>query len=150
MKRVLRLAALFGVVALGCACDESKSPAEKSSLRVALPDGWKATSMSGGLQVGPSGRVVLQLESTTRPFPAAQDFVTAVQEEGVEIEEKESLETFVGVRYSVAVEGGERRPAFLGVRQTGPRTIWCSTTAGVKRDEIEAAMTVCRSLSWEG
>ena len=59
------------------------------------------------------------------------------------------VETFLGVRYSVELEGG-KRAAFLGVRQTGPRTIWCSTTSSVRPEEIEAAMTVCRSLSWEG
>ena len=64
---------------------------------------------------------------------------------------REAVESFVGVRYAVDVEGAEeQRDAFLGVRKTGPRTIWCSTTASAKRDEVEAAMTVCRSLSWEG
>ena len=99
--------------------------------------------------MGPQGRVVLQLESTTRPLPTADAFVAAVRAEGVEILEKESVDTFIGVRYAVSAEG-VKRDAFLGVRQTGPRTIWCSTTASAKREEVEAAMTVCRSLSWEG
>lgn len=143
------LAVALGVAASSCTCAESAKPPEKSSLRVPLPDGWKAAAMTGGLQVGPSGRTVLQLESTTRPFPTAQEFVTAVEGQGVEVEEKELVETFLGVRYSVELEGG-KRAAFLGVRQTGPRTIWCSTTSSVRPEEIEAAMTVCRSLSWEG
>lgn len=114
-----------------------------------LPDGWRAVPVTGGLQVGPSGRIVLQLESTTRPFPDAGAFVKALEAEGAEVLEKESVDTFLGVRYSVTSEG-EARDAFLGVRQTGPRTIWCSTTGSANKDEVEAAMTVCRSLSWEG
>ncbi len=125
-------------------------PAEpRSSLRVPLPDGWRATGFSGGLQVGPQGRVVLQLESTTKPFPQPEAFVAAVLAEGVEILEKESVDTFIGVRYSMSADGA-KRDAFLGVRQTGPRTIWCSTTGSARSAEVEAAMTVCRSQSWEG
>lgn len=134
-------------VVLLAACDDTKpAPVEpRSSLRVPLPDGWKASAVSGGLQVGPQGRVVLQLESTTRPMPDAGAFIAAVEREGAEVKQKESVDTFVGVRYSLGA-----REAFLGVRQTGPRTVWCSTTASAKSDEVEAAMTVCRSLSWEG
>lgn len=137
-------------------CDEQKAAppvAEpRSSLRVPLPDGWKANAVSGGLHVGPQGKVVLQLESTTRPLPDAAEFLAAVEHEGVSVHEKESVPTFVGVRYSVSAEGaaGTKRDAFLGVRKTGPRTIWCSTTSTAKSEEVEAAMTVCRSLSWEG
>lgn len=140
---------------LVAACDESK-PAPvaepRSSLRVPLPDGWKASAVTGGLQVGPQGRVVLQLESTTRPLPDAGALISAVEREGAQVLAQESVETFVGVRYSVPLSGGavNRRDAFLGVRQTGPRTIWCSTTSTAKPEEVEAAMTVCRSLSWEG
>jgi hypothetical protein len=140
------------VVLALASCESAKpaAPAEpRSSLRVPLPDGWRATGLSGGLQVGPQGRVVLQLESTTRPLPSADAFIAAITVEGVEILEKESVDTFIGVRYSMSAEG-EKRDAFLGVRRTGPRTIWCSTTASAKSEEVEAAMTVCRSLSWEG
>lgn len=136
-------------------CDESKpAPSNtepRSSLRVPLPDGWKASAVSGGLQVGPQGRVVLQLESTTKPLPDAGAFIAAVEREGVTVQQKEAVESFVGVRYQVGVDGATKpRDAFVGVRKTGPRTIWCSTTASAKSDEVEAAMTVCRSLSWEG
>lgn len=145
------------VVLVLAACESARttppaSPQEpRSSLRVPLPDGWRATTLSGGagLQVGPQGRVVLQLESTTKALPTAEAFVSAITAEGVEILEKESVDTFVGVRYSMTVDGA-KRDAFLGVRQTGPRTIWCSTTGSAKSEEVEAAMTVCRSLSWEG
>lgn len=151
---MIRAAAVVLVLA---ACESARpttptgSPEPRSSLRVPLPDGWRATTLSGGagLQVGPQGRVVLQLESTTKPLPTAEAFVSALTAEGVEILEKESVDTFIGVRYSMTVDGA-RRDAFLGVRQTGPRTIWCSTTGSAKSDEVEAAMTVCRSLSWEG
>lgn len=142
---------MLALMLASCGCESSKptTPAEPPSLRVPLPDGWKATALSGGLQVGPQGRVVLQLESTTKPLPTAEAFLAALSAEGVEILEKESVDTFIGVRYSMTVEG-VKRDAFLGVRQTGPRTIWCSTTGSAKSEEVEAAMTVCRSLSWEG
>ena len=63
---------LLGLLLAGCDGCEPKtaSPAEPPpSLRVPLPDGWRATTFSGGLQVGPQGRVVLQL---------GQDLVVAV------------------------------------------------------------------------
>lgn len=146
----------LGWLVLACACESSKPaappPPPPSSLRVPLPDGWRATVLSSGLQVGPEGRVVLQLESTTRPLPSLDGFLAAISAEEVEILEKESTGSFVGVRYSVSTEGAPavKREAFLGVRQTGPRTIWCSTTGSAKSEEVEAAMTVCKSLSWEG
>lgn len=146
----------LGLLVLACGCESSKpaapTPPPPSSLRVPLPDGWRATALSSGLQVGPEGRVVLQLESTTRPLPSLDGFLAAISAEEVEILEKESNDSFVGVRYSVSTEGAPavKREAFLGVRQTGPRTIWCSTTGSAKSDEVEAAMTVCKSLSWEG
>lgn len=146
MKRL----AVLGWLLAGCECSRPTAPPEaRSSLRVPLPDGWRATAISSGLQVGPQGRVVLQLESTTRPFPTAESFLGAVEAEGVVVMQKESTDTFVGVRYSMSADGATR-DAFLGVRQTGPRTIWCSTAASARGDEVEAAMTVCRSLSWEG
>lgn len=151
----------LGWLVLACACESSKpaapTPPPPSSLRVPLPDGWRATALSSGLQVGPEGRVVLQLESTTRPLPSLDGFLAAISAEEVEILEKESTGSFVGVRYSVSTAGAPsvpespvKREAFLGVRQTGPRTIWCSTTGSAKSEEVEAAMTVCKSLSWEG
>ena len=143
----LALAAL--VLAAGCESTKPVAPVDPPSLRVPLPDGWQAAPLAGGLQVGPQGRVVLQLESTTRLLPTPEAFVAAINAEGVEILQKESIDTFIGVRYAVSAEG-VKRDAFLGVRQTGPRTIWCSTTASAKSEEVEAAMTVCRSLSWEG
>ena len=84
--------------------------------------------------------------------PMTVELARAIEATGAVPQQKESISSFVGVRYSIAVEGDDagRRDAFLGVRQTGPRTIWCSTTASARRDEVEAAMTVCRSLSWEG
>lgn len=148
---------VLGLLALAMSCESSRPaapapPPPPSSLRVKLPDGWRATALSSGLQVGPEGRVVLQLESTTRPLPTLEAFLTAVTAEGVDVLEKESDDSYVGVRYSLAAEGtpGLKRDAFLGVRQTGPRTIWCSTTGSAKSEEVEAAMTVCKSLSWEG
>jgi hypothetical protein len=151
MIRQAWVVGLAGAMLVGCESAKPTTPPveRSSSLRVPLPDGWRATASSGGLQVGPQGRVVLQLESTTKPLPSAEAFVSAITAEGVEILEKESVDTFIGVRYSMTADGA-KRDAFLGVRQTGPRTIWCSTTGSAHSDEVEAAMTVCRSLSWEG
>ncbi len=139
-----------------CACESSKPPPPTpdlpQGLRVPLPDGWKATAVGGDLHAGPQGRAVIKLEKTQRPMPTIEQLVTAIEATGAVMQQKESISSFVGVRYSIGVEGDDagRRDAFLGVRQTGPRTIWCSTTASARRDEVEAAMTVCRSLSWEG
>lgn len=140
--------ALAAVLALG-GCESSPKTTAPERLRVPMPDGWKATAVQGGLEVGPEGRVVLLLESTTRPLPEGEAFFGALAGENVEVTQKESVDTFVGARYLVGSEGS-RREAFLGVRQAGPRTIWCSSSASAKSEEVEAAMTVCRSLSWEG
>jgi hypothetical protein len=147
---MIRRGVLALVLLTACESSKTTAPAEpRSSLRVPLPEGWKASSRGADLQVGPQGRVVLLLENTARPFPETEAFVASVEAEGVEILQKESVDTFIGVRYSFGAEGA-KRDGFLGVRQTGPRTIWCSTSASAKNDEVEAAMTVCRSLSWEG
>lgn len=146
----------LAVVLLLAACERSQPPPPApelpQGLRVPLPDGWKATAVGGDLHAGPQGRAVLKLEKTQRPMPTIEQLIAAVEGQGAVTQQKESISSFVGVRYSISVEGDDagRRDAFLGVRQTGPRTIWCSTTASARRDEVEAAMTVCRSLSWEG
>lgn len=142
---------LLAALALAPACECSK-PAEPASshLRVPKPDGWTySTEPSGVLQVGPPGRPVVQLEKETRPLPGLDALVAAVTAEGVEVLEKESNNTFVGVRYSITAKGA-RQEAFLGVRQAGALTIWCSTLAGARADEVEQAMTICRSVAWEG
>lgn len=139
-----------------CACENDKPPPAApefpQGLRVPLPDGWKATTVGGDLHAGPLGRAVLKLEKTQRPLPTIEQLVAAIEKQGAVTQQRESISSFIGVRYSLAGDGDDagRRDAFLGVRQTGPRTIWCSTTAAARRDEVEAAMTVCRSLSWEG
>lgn len=146
----------LAVTLLLAACERPQPPAPTpdlpQGLRVPLPDGWKATAVGGDLHAGPQGRAVLKLEKTQRPMPTLEQLLAAVEGQGAVTQQKESISSFVGVRYSIAVVGDDagRRDAFLGVRQTGPRTIWCSTTASARRDEVEAAMTVCRSLSWEG
>ena len=146
----------LAVALLLAACERSQPPPPApelpQGLRVPLPDGWKATAVGGDLHAGPQGRAVLKLEKTQRPLPTIEQLVAAVEKQGAVTQQKESISSFVGVRYSISGDGDDagRREAFLGVRQTGPRTIWCSTTASARRDEVEAAMTVCRSLSWEG
>jgi hypothetical protein len=129
-----------------CACPDKGAPQEpRSSLRVPLPDGWHATAVTGGLHVGPANHVVLQLESTSRELPTLEALLADLEREKVEIKQKESIDTFVGARYRV----GEGVEGFLGVRKAGPRTIWCATTREATLDEVEASMTVCRSLSWD-
>jgi hypothetical protein len=50
------------------------------------------------------------------------------------------------VKYLITVEGAKAE-GFLGVRQAGAHTIWCSTTGGARGDEVEQAMTVCRDVA---
>ena len=141
----------MATVVLATACTSPAPPeAPRSGLRVPLPEGWAARAASGGLEVGPEGRVVLHLESNERPFPAPDVFFGALARESVEIVQKESMDSFVGARYSVVGEDAVERDGFLGVRRTGQRTVWCATSSNARSDEVEAAMTVCRSLSWEG
>jgi hypothetical protein len=142
------LPALLGALALAaCGCTEKTAATEaRSGLRVPLPDGWRATAVAGGLHVGPFGHVALQLESTTRPMPSLDELLRAVEREKVIVTQKEALDTFVGVRFRLGADGGE---GFLGVRQAGTRTIWCATTREAAAADVEAAMTVCRSLSWD-
>lgn len=152
MRAALTLSALL----LGGCSEPSGKPnvtpaAEaRPGLRVPMPDGWAARANGAGLEVGPQGRVVLHLESTAREFPAPELFFTAIEGETVDITQKESIDDFLGARYSVKGDDRVVRDAFLGVRKTGERTVWCSTSANARRDEVDAAMTVCRSLSWEG
>lgn len=153
MNRAL-LAALALLASCECARPATSppvaSPEPPSRLRVPRPEGWAATpAAGGGLQVGPQGRVVLQLESSERALPTLEALAAAVGAEEVEVLQKESNESFVGVRYSMAV-AGVRQEAFLGVRRVGAVTIWCSTVGGARVEEVEQAMTVCRSVSWEG
>ncbi|HEY0881808.1 MAG TPA: hypothetical protein VGE37_01160 [Archangium sp.] len=146
-----RLAPLLVGLAFGCEKPATTPPVPTpppSGLRVPLPEGWRGVASTDGLSVGPEGKVVLQLERTQRPFPSPDALSSAVTAEGVEVLEKESNETFSGVRYSIAVEG-LKREAFLGVRSAGDHTIWCSTTMQATRDDVEAAMTVCKGVSQE-
>lgn len=149
------LVAAFALLA-GCECagpakpTPVATPEPPSRLRVPRPEGWTATpASSGALQVGPQGRVVLQLESSERALPSVDALTAAVVAEEAEILQKESNESFVGVRYSIVV-AGVKQEAFVGVRRVGAVTIWCATVGGARVEEVEQAMTVCRSVSWEG
>ncbi len=137
-------AALLAAALVAAGCERAPSPAAGIGLRVPLPEGWRASAVASGLHAGPPGRAVLQLERTTRAFPDALEFLGAVEAEGAEVLHKESSETFIGVLYLIS-----GRRAFVGVRQAGPTTIWCSTVPGATSHEVEAAHGVCRSLSWE-
>jgi len=132
------------MLVLGVACAEKAAPEPRSGLRVPLPEGWKATAVAGGLHVGPNSHETLQLESTARDLPTVEALAAAVEREKAQLIKKESSPGFVGVRYRLADGEG-----FLGVRETGSKTIWCSTARGATAEEIDAAASVCRELSWD-
>jgi hypothetical protein len=111
-----------------------------------LPEGWRASSISSGLQVGPPERTVLQLESQAAPLPSLERLLAALEPEKVVVLWNESTESFTGVRYRLA-PGTEE--GFLGVRRTGGRTVWCATVRGVRSVEIDLAIPICRELSGE-
>lgn len=145
MKRVALLAAVLGAGA----CDERPAPVSpeapevRTGLHIPLATGWRATPVVNGITAGPPGRPVLLLEDgTTRPFPDPTVLEHAVVAEGAKLLQKESLESFVGLRYSI-----EGKEAFVGVRQAGTTAIWCSSLPGAKPDEVEAGLTVCRSIA---
>jgi hypothetical protein len=142
MKLLLTLLVLSG-------CEDKTATAEaRTSLKVPLPDGWKATASSTGLEVGPATAVVLLLESTSKPFPDELSFAQALGAERVDIFKKESSSEFIGFEYFLSTDGGHH-VGFIGVRRVGARTIWCSTTAAARNDDVDAAMDVCHHLSWE-
>lgn len=141
------------VFALGLGCDSSKSTFDASGdfrqgLRIQLPDGWKANPIGGDLQIGPPGKVVLQLENTTKPLPDETVFSSAIEAEGCKLLDKFSNNTYISYRYSFSHQGNSFE-AFLGVHRLGERTIWCATTRGTTAEETTLAMKLCRNLSWE-
>ncbi len=127
-------------------CPDRAPDDPRPSLRVRLPDGWKATPSPGGLHVGPAGRVVLTLETSTRPFPTTDELFAAVAREKVDKTQKLETPPLVGVRYRLSDDGAE---GFLGARRAGPRTVWCASTRGVTADELDAAIEVCRGVSFD-
>jgi hypothetical protein len=138
---------LLALVVGATGCPDRAAPEDaRPSLRVRLPDAWKATPSPGGLHVGPPGRVVLQLETNTRAFPSGEELVAAVVREKVEKTQKLESPTFVGVRYRLTDEGLE---GFLGARRAGPRTVWCASMKGASTDELDAAVEVCRGVSFD-
>jgi hypothetical protein len=147
---VTRPALLAAALALA-GCDERPAAPEPAApqdtrppmLKVPLAPGWRATPIAGGIVIGPPGRDVLQLEKSSRRFPDPALFFAAVEAEGVKVLQKESLDTFLGVRYSF-----DDKEAFLGVRDLGPVTVWCSSLPGADAASVEAGLTVCRSLTW--
>jgi hypothetical protein len=145
---VTRAALLGAALALTACEDRPATPAPagppelRPELNVPIAPGWRATPIAGGLALGPAGRPVLQLEQTARPFPDPARFFAAVEAEEVKVLQKESLETFLGARYSI-----DGKEAFVAVRQAGPFTVWCSSVPGADPASVEAGLTVCRSIT---
>ncbi|MEW5743635.1 MAG: hypothetical protein AB1938_32285 [Myxococcota bacterium] len=150
----LTVACLFGLATAACpspsqSLDASTPlPSSRAGLKVPLPDGWKATPGAKGLTVGPPGRAVLELESSTRAFPALAALERALGGQAVRILEKSDSVDFVGVRYSLAADGGGD-VAFLGVRRVGRLTVWCASLAGAQASEVAEAERVCARLGLE-
>lgn len=143
----------IALFALGLGCESSKSTFDASGelrhgLRIQLPDGWKANPVGGELEIGPHGKVVLQLENTTKPLPDEAAFASAIEAEGCKVLDKYSSNTYISYKYSF-IHQGNISEGFLGVHRLGERTIWCATTRGSTSEETALAMRLCRSLSWE-
>lgn len=146
---------LGGLAALalgGCPSTPTPPPpvVERSNLKVTLPDGWKASSSAGGLAVGPGARIVLELESSTRPLPTEDALAAAVTGQGGLIFQKEDVGDFVGVMYSLSGGDGGAPDAFLGARRAGKKTVWCASTAGASSAEVAQAWEVCARVRWDG
>jgi hypothetical protein len=121
----------------------------RAGLKVPLPDGWKATvGPTGSLQVGPAGKTVLELESSSRPLPALAALEEAVASQDVGVLATEEAAGWVFVRYAVHADGGGAE-AFLGVRQVGRRTVWCASVAGAEAEEVTQAAQVCERMGGE-
>lgn len=150
---VVALGTLVALALAGCPSTPSAPPApvvERSNLKVTLPDGWKATPAPGGLQAGPGARVVLELESSSRPLPTGAALVASVQEQGGVVQQKEDVGDFVGVLYLLGGADAGAPSGFLGARQAGKKTVWCATTAGASAAEVAQAWEVCARVRWAG
>ena len=146
-RRLVGAAWLCAVAAAGAlsAC-RSDAPAASRGLRVALPDGWRAALRGEVLELTVQGRAVATLEPRDAARPEAAALVAALADEGVAGAAPEEGADFAGARY--ALEGGKE--GFLAVKQVGPRTVWCASTARASPEELTAAYEVCRTLAQEG
>jgi hypothetical protein len=143
----LSLAGSLALLACPSSPEHPAAPATepRAGLRVGLPDGWKATPSGGGLDVGPKGRVVLQLESLPQPLPSPDDLARRLEAQEVRITQKDMNDVFVGLRYSLVLDGGGGE-GFVGVKRVGARTVWCATTAQATSADVSEAMGVCRGV----
>ncbi len=132
---------LLAAVLAGCA----QKPAAPVGLRVPLTEGWVATPQGGGLAVGPKGRVVASLELRGGDVPRAAELSRAVTSEGATQVLLDDGEGYAAVRYTLA----PGRDGFLAVKRVGGRTVWCSSTANAKNDEVDDALALCRGLATE-
>jgi glucose/arabinose dehydrogenase len=132
---------LVAAVLVGCA----QKPTAPVGLRVPLTEGWAATPHAGGLSVGPKGRVVASLELRGGEVPRAAELSRAVSSEGATHVLLDDGEGYAAVRYTLA----PGRDGFLAVKRVGGRTVWCSSTANARDDEVDDALALCRNLSTE-
>lgn len=125
------------------ACSERPTP--PSGLRVPLAEGWVATPTTGGLSVGPKGRVVATLELRSAEVPRAMELSRVATAEGATGLLQDEGEGYSAVRYSL---GGDR-DGFLAVKKVGTRTVWCASTARASSADVDDGLALCRSLTTE-
>jgi len=144
-------AALCGA-ALLFGCPQKSTPDAGApghgGLRVRLPEGWTAKPTGNGLDVGPTGRVVVSLEPTSGPLPPVEALVSALEADGATRLEKESSDTFVGVMYQLNGDAGAVA-AFVGAQKAGPKVVRCASTDEAQVEDVKAGFALCRSLSWD-
>lgn len=139
----LRAAALCSLLLWACPAERPAAEA-RGALRVPLPEGWRATPVTGGLQVGPAGHGVLLLETLTMPLPTLQQLLGLLEREKVQVVSKESTDSFVAVRYRLSAEAPDE--GLVGARRVPGRVVFCSSLRGARPDEVEVAMKVCAGV----
>lgn len=148
--RALALSLAGSLALLACLAPDAPSaspaPEAKEGLRVGLPEGWVATPAGTGLDVGPKGRVVLQLEPSARALPSLEALLQQLTVQGVRVTQKDETGGFVGVRYALSLDGGGGE-GFVGVKRVGARTVWCATTGGASGAEVAEAYALCREVA---
>lgn len=141
---------LAALLLAGCP-DEKKQPprAGRAGLRVPLPDGWAAVPVGDRLEAGPLGHPAVLLESREAALPSVEALVDAVARDGVRMTSQESNGLFVAVSYLLSVDAGAGLAAFVAVKRSGAKVVWCSSAPAGRPEDLAAALALCRDVSWE-